>query len=562
MSVNCRLSVAIFVLFTAPQLSALAQPSTANRPKLPVPTTAELQKAARGVDEVFPLDTAATEAAKLKLAGEIMQTAATSEKSPAAQYVMFQRVIEISTSLGNRALADRVVQEIDSRFEIDVFALQADNLESMLKAPISVGEKRFLLRSCLQLIDKALAADSHESANAMIRSFTAIARRAREADLVKSLAERRKVAATKAREFAKVKSALTTLTKDADDADANLTAGKYYCVSKSNWDKGLPMLAKCGQEEMRDAATRDLNAPTDWRAQYALADAWWQLGDMVRGAERTALTARGGLWYSRAIESGATGLKKVRAQKRLEEVAEAVGAMTDGKKVAAPIQQRGLEKGLILHFPFDRLEADKVTDASGQGNHGKAFGEPTIEATGKVGGALVFNSGDYVSVPALGSHAAFSLALWVYYVPQMTRGYTALFHNDGGWGKPGIFHCHHAHWGRTNFAVNGAMNRLATDASARANVTATLKWKANIWQHYAFAYDTANKRGTIYIDGKVDFEGRYGEVAAADLGPGNLGAWNGSSRFFVGAMDDVRFYNRAISAEEAAALFNLGAANK
>jgi|GEM_PF-508526 len=66
----------------------------------------------------------------------------------------------------------------------------------------------------------------------------------------------------------------------------------------------------------------------------------------------------------------------------------------------APVTAEGLKKGLVLHLTFDRDETggQKVADASGQGNHGKASGVRWT-ANGKKGGAYEFKAdGDQIEV--------------------------------------------------------------------------------------------------------------------------------------------------------------------
>src|SRR5208283_3541522 len=60
---------------------------------------------------------------------------------------------------------------------------------------------------------------------------------------------------------------------------------------------------------------------------------------------------------------------------------------TDGS-----VTENSLHKGLVLHLTFDQDAPDgKVTDVSGQGNHGKASGVRWT-ADGKRGGAYEFTA--------------------------------------------------------------------------------------------------------------------------------------------------------------------------
>ena len=80
------------------------------------------------------------------------------------------------------------------------------------------------------------------------------------------------------------------------------------------------------------------------------------------------------------------------------------------------VTAESLRKGLVLHFTFDREEADgRVADIGGQGNHGRVSGARWT-AAGKEGGAYEFKAGgDRIEVPNRASlnPKEFTLAAWI-----------------------------------------------------------------------------------------------------------------------------------------------------
>jgi hypothetical protein len=48
--------------------------------------------------------------------------------------------------------------------------------------------------------------------------------------------------------------ALATLKTSPEDPEANLKAGRWYCVNKANWDRALPDLAKSSDERLQRVA--------------------------------------------------------------------------------------------------------------------------------------------------------------------------------------------------------------------------------------------------------------------------------------------------------------------
>ena len=60
---------------------------------------------------------------------------------------------------------------------------------------------------------------------------------------------------------------------------ANLDVGQYYCLIRGEWEKGLPLLAKGSNHELKRLAQAELRAPTRRKNRLELADGWWQLGE-------------------------------------------------------------------------------------------------------------------------------------------------------------------------------------------------------------------------------------------------------------------------------------------
>jgi len=293
----------------------------------------------------------------------------------------------------------------------------------------------------------------------------------------------------------------------------------------------------------------------------ALGDAWWQLAVTGRGE---ALRARGGYWYKQALASGITGLYRVQAEKRYQEVAKLVDAMSiGGAPPPAPAETPVADAGLILHYTLDAFESGgKLIDASGRGHHGQVVGMPRVIEGGKVGSALEFKRGDYISMPALGTYRTFSIAIWMRHMQQRNQEFSSLLHNNGDWMQQSV----HVHIGQTGFVKLGISGTIISGTSSsgleghRSDLGTASRAQPGVWNHYVIVYDATDSKGVIYRNAERDVEKSYERVVSAKLGPAQIGAWDGTRRLFVGTMDDVRIYNRALAADEAAALFKLGAA--
>ncbi|MCP4172180.1 MAG: hypothetical protein GY758_15560, partial [Fuerstiella sp.] len=97
---------------------------------------------------------------------------------------------------------------------------------------------------------------------------------------------------------------------------------------------------------------------------------------------------------------------------------------------------------------------------------------------------------------------------------------------------------HQAHWGADTNGATNLNDYLAADEDG--------------WVHAAWTYDGPSDTGKIYLDGVVDWEGGK----RAPNGNGNLiiGGRNGGGAGYRGLVDEVAVWNKAISAEDIAAL--------
>ena len=193
--------------------------------------------------------------------------------------------------------------------------------------------------------------------------------------------------------------------------------------------------------------------------------------------------------------------------------------------------------GLVAAYGFDEGTGTTLTDASGNVNTGTISG--ATWATGKYGGALQFNgASSKVTVPdsaSLGLTAGMTLEAWVF--PTVApSGWRAIMAKDTdryylfagtGPGTPAV--------GGT-FSVGGNANTFAPSQLAVGN-----------WTHMAATFDGANVR--IYINGIQTAVQPQTGLLTTSTGALEIGA-DVYGENFAGLIDELRIYNRALSAAE------------
>ncbi len=260
-------------------------------------------------------------------------------------------------------------------------------------------------------------------------------------------------------------------------------------------------------------------------------------------------------WGSGASEIYSGKLDDVRLYNRVLSAAEALELYRLGNSTKIKMSQNTKSRsGLVGLWPLDGqdisgMSGDVILDRSGNGNDGSMVTMTRAAARpGKIGQALVFNGVDeYVDlVNNLDSFAtpAISIALW------LKRDSTSFAHDQG------IMGCvNNGGWGFGLDGTNVLGRPFITKIGASAAYSDGTVIDDTDWHHLVISYDGLNTR--FYLDGVLDATVSYTESTFNCAGAGYTLGNSNSSTFFEGRLDDVRIYNRAITASEVSALYRM-----
>ena len=196
------------------------------------------------------------------------------------------------------------------------------------------------------------------------------------------------------------------------------------------------------------------------------------------------------------------------------------------------------DSSLIGYWNLNEGLGAVAYDSSGNGNNGTLMNSPTW-VTGKYGNALSFSgNGDYVDIPnsnSLNLTNELTIVFWAKFIsgniPAIEKASSYLLYWDGASNIIGAVY------------LNGTLNYFGASGFL----------PDGNWHQLAFTYE-CNGEQALYVDG-VSVESGVTPVtpisiSASDL---RLGFVYGASR--AGTVDDVRIYNRTLSAAEVAALY-------
>ena len=246
--------------------------------------------------------------------------AADGEKDPAQWFALLNRARLLAAGAGDLGEARRAADEMVNSFRID--GEKADVAVLRAVAKTATGEQNQPVAEFgANLMEDAILADKFDLAEQLQAIALRAARKCGDTALVKRLQRRGKDLQRICEDFAATADVQAALEKDRDDAAASLTVGKFYCFSKGDWEKGLPLLARGADAALKSVAEKEQANPNTADERLALADQWWQLADDQKGGVKEAMQLRAQKWYREAV-SYLSGLGRARAEKRLEQLAK------------------------------------------------------------------------------------------------------------------------------------------------------------------------------------------------------------------------------------------------
>ncbi|MFT5036702.1 MAG: hypothetical protein ACI9VM_000265 [Candidatus Azotimanducaceae bacterium] len=218
-----------------------------------------------------------------------------------------------------------------------------------------------------------------------------------------------------------------------------------------------------------------------------------------------------------------------------------------------------LESGLVGHWTFDGPDiTTQILDRSGSGNHGGFIGGATTSAAvvGKIGQGLQFDGvDDWVHAGDLDLQEH-TVVAWIYMSsaaakvvhPIVSIGYSSCCGTEIG----------------TTISWNGGGGRWQISHLQMAGITFSKNMSdshLDRWLHVVGKWDGSTRY--IYLDGEV-FATTSESDAITELNDctsigGSINGCASAAAFFDGTIDDVRVYNRALSADEISRLYDLGA---
>ncbi len=236
-----------------------------------------------------------------------------------------------------------------------------------------------------------------------------------------------------------------------------------------------------------------------------------------------------------------------------------------------PLSAQIPTNGLVGHWPFN----SNASDASGNGHHGTAYGGPTpvLDRFGNRNRAYNFDgNNDYIRIPHhenLNIANSFTISAWVKFCTSQV--------NPTDWGPP-IFEKGDTGslqgttpvlsiYGLSIFEGDRISGNRSTGAGGFMGFPSPVGYADGNWHHivYTVSQGTTSTWDTLYVDdvpvrtGSGGFYLSHTNTEDVYIGYSHFfNTWINRARYFKGAIDDIRLYNRPLSRTEVNALYTEG----
>ena len=208
--------------------------------------------------------------------------------------------------------------------------------------------------------------------------------------------------------------------------------------------------------------------------------------------------------------------------------------------------------GLIAYWKFDENTGATTADSSGNGHTGTLTNGPAWTA-GQTNAALSFDGvNDQVVANGVDVTNNFTVSFWA----QPTATHQIDSESTTGFG--GTSGERYAIWplwnnnGHAGVGVSVGSNGVSVYEHSDNYMPATLVYSGSLsgWTHVTVVYE--NKQPKLYLNGGLVRTGLISPMSVVHLNPVEIGG--DVYGYYAGKLDDIRVYNRALSAAEVATL--------
>ncbi|MFG0261912.1 MAG: hypothetical protein ACF788_05940 [Novipirellula sp. JB048] len=332
-----------FVRYDAPEASspceseaettqvAIADPDD---PRHPIPTAADKRTTLRSIQSLFPQAYAGRDPKTLHArATQFLKVAVESENRPIDQYVLLDEALTASIAIGDAETAIKALTALSERFRVDSVAQALAASKSLTPKLRSVAAANPLFEYYRGQAHELFRSDNYAAAKRLLDDITPLARRLRAASWIEYFNQQADRAADLNRKYATLPSGASETPLESLSPQQAEAIGRFYCLDKGDWEKGLPYLAKAEDTALKQLATLELSPPTSDEQWLTLADGWAEYSESSPAKQHARAI------YQRLLSS-TTGITQAKVEKKLLELGEGKAIASFDQFLGKPVLLR------------------------------------------------------------------------------------------------------------------------------------------------------------------------------------------------------------------------------
>ncbi|MBI3856667.1 MAG: protein kinase [Planctomycetes bacterium] len=218
---------------------------------------------------------------------------------PIQTYALLRLAGELSIDAGDFEGLFAAAEAIQKLFDVKALDVSEKLLAQAAGAAKQPEVFATIAQGCDALSQRLVEDDLYDAAVRIADLMEKTARASTDLPLIVQAGVRKKQLLDILKAFGPVKAARTRLETKPDDATDNLQVGRFLCLYKRDFEKGIPMLAKGTDAGLKGVAELEMAKPGDAAAMAVVGDAWLALSTKA-GALGAAQRDRAIFWFQKA----------------------------------------------------------------------------------------------------------------------------------------------------------------------------------------------------------------------------------------------------------------------
>lgn len=303
----------------------------------PEPDPAGLQQGKAAVFAEFQKDFASVRLAstRIDLAHQFYEEALKTDHDVNKAYALLRYAKDGAIEASDADFLSHVLEAYIKRFDVDGPAVRHQALDMAARGLTAANTTHLFSEGCRRAMDLAVEANDYAAAVEYGRAALAAARKSGDDELVTKISQRGRQIVAIRQQYEGYVAAQAVLVASPKDPDANLIVGRFLCLAKNDWLKGLINLRRGSDADLKDAAQKEIALLLRKEGEpLTVADTWWRLAEGRPEPDRRSMMDRAAYWYLKALPE-LTGFQRKKVELKLEQVRNYKEAGPGGEKPAA-----------------------------------------------------------------------------------------------------------------------------------------------------------------------------------------------------------------------------------